>query len=87
MVQIKFSQSSLDELTTWLTEDPKTVAKILKLVKAICKEPFKGIGKPEPLKHNLTGLWSRQIDKANRLVYKVTKDEITIISCKYHSSK
>jgi toxin YoeB len=58
--------------------------RIIKLLEEIQRNPFEGTGKPEPLKHNLKGLWSRRIDDEHRLVYEVTNDEVIVISCKYH---
>ena len=60
------------------------VRRINDLIKDIQREPFEGIGKPEPLKHQLQGLWSRRIDAEHRLVYEVTEDELRIIACRFH---
>ena len=68
----------------WQTQDKKTLKRINKLIEAVKRQPFEGIGKPEPLKENLSGFWSRRIDDTNRLVYAVTKTHITIIACQYH---
>ena len=68
----------------WQNEDRKTLRRINKLVRAVLRDPFHGVGKPEPLKANRTGLWSRRIDHTNRLVYLVEDDVITVISCRYH---
>ncbi len=68
----------------WQSQDRKTLIRINKLIEDAKRTPFIGIGKPEPLRANLTGLWSRRIDDTNRLVYAVDKQHITIISCKYH---
>jgi toxin YoeB len=68
----------------WQTEDKKTLKRINKLVKDTMRQPFGGIGKPEPLRENLSGFWSRRIDDTNRLIYAVDDDFITIISCRYH---
>ncbi len=68
----------------WQTQDKKTLLRINKLIEAILREPFVGIGKPEPLKENLTGYWSRRIDDTNRLIYAVNDKKITIIACHYH---
>lgn len=67
----------------WQSQD-RTLIRINKLIEDAKRTPFIGIGKPEPLRANLTGLWSRRIDDTNRLVYAVDKQHITIISCKYH---
>jgi toxin YoeB len=69
----------------WQTQDRKTLKRINKLLEDIRRnDPFKGIGKPEPLKENLSGFWSRRIDDTNRLVYAVDEAYITVISCRYH---
>lgn len=69
----------------WQTQDKKTLKRVNKLIEDIrTDDPFEGIGKPEPLKENLSGFWSRRIDDTNRLVYAVDKEFITVISCRYH---
>ncbi len=69
----------------WQTQDKKTLKRINKLLEDIKRDdPFQGIGKPEPLKENLTGFWSRRIDDTNRFVYAVDESFITVISCRYH---
>lgn len=68
----------------WQKQDRKTLRRINKLLSDTQRSPFKGVGKPEPLKENLSGLWSRRIDETNRLVYAVDTDRLTIISCRYH---
>jgi toxin YoeB len=68
----------------WQTQDKKTLKRINKLINNTMRQPFEGIGKPEPLRENLSGFWSRRIDDTNRLVYAVDDDFITIISCRYH---
>lgn len=65
-------------------QDRKTLKRINKVIEDVRRNPFDGIGKPEPLKENLSGYWSRRIDEANRLVYKVEKNYIIVISCRYH---
>ena len=72
------------DYTYWQTQDKKTLKRINKLINGTLKNPFEGIGKPEPLRENLSGFWSRRIDDTNRLVYAVDDDYITIISCRYH---
>lgn len=66
------------------TQDKKILKRINKLINDVKRSPFEGIGKPEPLKENLSGFWSRRIDDTNRLVYIVDDQAITIISCLYH---
>ena len=68
----------------WQTQDKKTLKRINRLITDVKRSPFEGIGKPEPLKENLSGFWSRRIDDTNRLVYVVDEAAITIISCRYH---
>jgi toxin YoeB len=68
----------------WQTQDKKTLKRINKLIVDVKRSPFDGIGKPEPLKENLSGFWSRRIDDTNRLVYAVDETAITVISCRYH---
>ncbi|NWO06755.1 MAG: Txe/YoeB family addiction module toxin [Alteromonadaceae bacterium] len=68
----------------WQTQDKKTLKRINRLVADVKRSPFEGIGKPEPLKENLSGFWSRRIDDTNRLVYAADESAITIISCRYH---
>ena len=65
-------------------QDKKTLKRINILINDVKRSPFEGIGKPEPLKENLTGFWSRRIDDTNRLVYVVDDHAVTIISCRYH---
>jgi len=79
-----FTQIAWDEYTYWQKTDMKVVKKINKLLKEITRTPFDGIGKPEPLKYDLTGYWSRRINQEHRLVYKVTETQIKVISCRYH---
>jgi len=68
----------------WQTQDKKTLERINKLINDTMRQPFEGIGKPEALRENLSGFWSRRIDDTNRLVYAADDDYITIISCRYH---
>jgi toxin YoeB len=68
----------------WQTQDKKTLKRINRLIEETRREPFVGIGKPEPLRENLAGFWSRRIDDTNRLVYAVDDEYVTIIACRYH---
>ena len=68
----------------WQTQDKKTLKRINKLIENTKRSPFEGIGKPEPLRHNLAGFWSRRIDEANRVIYAVDDEYLTIIACRYH---
>lgn len=79
-----FSDRAWEEYCYWQTQDKKTLKRINQLLLDIKRNGFTGIGKPEPLKDNLSGFWSRRIDDANRLVYKITNDYIEIVQCKGH---
>ena len=68
----------------WQTQDKKTLKRINDLLKDIDRHPFSGIGKPEPLKGNKQGYWSRRIDDANRIVYKIAENQIVIVQCGGH---
>ena len=68
----------------WQKTDKKMVKKVNELIRVSTRTPFEGIGKPEPLKHNLSGWWSRRITIEHRLVYKVEKDNLIILSCRKH---
>ena len=86
-MRIIFSKISWEDYTSWLNEDKQMLKKINNLIKDIQKNPYEGIGKPEPLKYDLSGYWSRRIDREHRLVYQVDKNEIRIYSCKYNYDK
>jgi len=73
-----------DEYVYWQTQDRKTLKRINALLKDIQRSPFDGIGKPEPLVGNLQGYWSRRIDDANRIVYKVENNQLVILQCGGH---
>lgn len=79
-----FSSFAWDDYTDWLAEDRKVVKKINDLLKDIERNGNEGIGKPEPLKHDLTGYWSRRITEKDRLIYRIADDAIQIIGCKGH---
>lgn len=82
--QLAWTDEAWDDYVYWQSQDRKTLKKINQLIDAVKRDPFRGIGKPEGLKENLSGFWSRRIDEANRLVYAVTDQYITILSCRYH---
>jgi toxin YoeB len=83
-VRLIFSEHAWEDYLYWQRTDKKTLARINKLISAITSEPFSGIGKPEPLKHGLTGYWSRRIDEEHRIVYKLTADAVLIAQLRYH---
>ena len=83
-MNITFSKNAWEDYLSWQKEDKKVLRKINELIKDIQRNPFGGIGKPERLKYDLAGLWSRRIDREHRLVYQLKDDEILIYSCRYH---
>ncbi|MFH1296565.1 MAG: Txe/YoeB family addiction module toxin [Bacteroidota bacterium] len=83
-MRVVFSQNSWEDYISWQSEDKKILKKINSLIKDIQRTPCEGIGKPEPLKYDLAGLWSRRIDREHRLVYQVIGDDLFIYSCRYH---
>lgn len=84
MKNVKFYSKAFDDYNYWIESNKNIYKKINQLIKDIDRDPFNGIGKPEPLKRELSGFWSRRITEEHRLVYKITNEEIIIISCKYH---
>ncbi|MGE6795512.1 Txe/YoeB family addiction module toxin [Psychrobacter immobilis] len=82
--QLAWTDAAWKDYLYWQTQDKKTLKRINKLITECMRTPFEGIGKPEPLKENLSGFWSRRIDDANRLVYAVDDNYLTIIACRYH---
>ena len=81
---LEFDPSALDDLAWWVQQDRKKALRIIRLVQETARDPFGGIGKPEPLKHELAGCWSKRIDDEHRLVYQVLDDKIRILACRYH---
>jgi toxin YoeB len=84
MIRITFSKNAWEDYVSWQREDKKILRKINDLIKDIQRTPFEGSGKPEPLKFDLSGYWSRRIDLEHRLVYQYQDNEILIYSCKFH---
>ena len=79
-----FVDESWEDYLYWQKIDKKMLKRINTLLKDISRQPYEGFGKPEPLKHNYRGFWSRRIDGEHRLIYQVTDDEVRIIKCRYH---
>jgi len=79
-----WSDEAWDDFEYWQTQDKKTLKRILNLIKDIDRNGYEGIGKPEPLKNDFSGWWSRRIDDRNRLVYRIKDDRIEIIQCGSH---
>ena len=86
-MKIIFTKNSWEDYISWQSEDKKMLKKINELIKDIQRTPFAGKGKPEPLKYDLAGFWSRRIDREHRLVYQVSKNEILVYSCRFHYDK
>ncbi|MCD7894881.1 MAG: Txe/YoeB family addiction module toxin [Erysipelotrichaceae bacterium] len=83
-MKIVFTEDGWIDYTYWQTEDRKTLKRINKLIQDINRNGNDGLGKPEPLKGNLSGLWSRRINDYDRLIYKIDDENIYILSCRYH---
>ena len=82
--KLAWTDEGWDGYIYWQSQDRKTLKRINRLIEDTKRHPFEGIGKPEPLRENLSGFWSRRIDDTNRLVYAIGDEFITIISCRYH---
>ena len=83
-MKIAFTQSAWEEYLFWQSTSPKTLKRINSLIKETARNPYTGIGKPEGLKHMLSGYWSRRVNQQNRMVYKVEEDSLLIIQLRYH---
>lgn len=83
-MKLIWSEKSWDDYLYWQATDKKIVKKINSLIKDIKREPFDGLGKPEPLKYEMAGSWSRRITDEHRLVYMVEPDVIYVVGCRYH---
>ena len=79
-----WSDDAWEEYSAWQMQDKKTLKRINLLLKDVERHPFEGLGKPEPLRGELSGFWSRRIDEKNRLLYRVSRDSLEILSCKGH---
>ena len=84
MRNLEFDTSALEDLAWWVQQDRKKALRILRLIQETQRDPFGGIGKPEPLKQELAGCWSKRIDNEHRLVYQVFDDKIRLLACRYH---
>ena len=81
---LEFDAAALEDLAWWIERDRRKASRILRLIQDTRTDPFGGIGKPEPLKHELAGCWSKRIDQEHRLVYQVQELRIRILACRYH---
>jgi len=84
---LAWTKAAWSDCLYWQSQNKKTLKRINRLITDALRTPFEGIGKPEPLKENLAGFWSRRIDDSNRLAYAVDDNKLTIISCRYHYEK
>ena len=82
-MKLTFTDEAWEEYLYWQIKDKKILKKINNLIKNTKREPFDGLGKPEPLKHELAGYWSRRITQEHRLVYEVFEESILVVSCRY----
>lgn len=83
-MKLIFADAAWDDYLYWQQQDRRMVERINKLIKEVQREPFAGIGKPEPLKHALAGCWSRRITDEHRMVYKIDGDSMLIAQLRYH---
>jgi len=83
-MRIEFTENGLEDYNYWTINDKKKFKRLIKVIENIIRTPFQGIGKPEPLKNNLKGLWSRRLDIEHRIVYIVEDNKIVILQCRYH---
>ena len=83
-MNLVFSREAWEEYLVWQRDDPRMVKRINQLIKEIMRDPHRGIGKPEPLKHALQGYWSRRINAEHRIVYRIVKGDLLIAQVRYH---
>ncbi|MFL0797276.1 MAG: Txe/YoeB family addiction module toxin [Cellvibrionaceae bacterium] len=81
---LSWAEAAWEDYLYWQQTDKQKLKRINSLIKAIKRQPFDGLGDPEPLKHNWSGYWSRRIDREHRLVYKVGDNDLVIVQCRYH---
>ena len=84
MRSLEFDPAALEDLAWWIKADRRMALRIIRLIQETEADPFGGIGKPEPLKHELAGCWSKRIDNEHRLVYQVLPEKIRVLACRYH---
>lgn len=83
-MMLSWASPAWEDYLYWQQTDKQKLKRINTLIKDIQRQPFSGLGDPEPLRHNWSGYWSRRIDKEHRLVYKVTDDQLYVVQCRYH---
>jgi toxin YoeB len=79
-----FTEQAWDDYQYWVKSDKRVLRRLKELIKATARDPFEGIGKPEPLRHQLQGYWSRRISDEHRLVYTVSENDLVIVACRFH---
>ena len=84
MRQLVFHTQGWEDFTYWVENDRATTRRVLRLITDVLRDPFEGIGKPEPLKHSMPGAWSRRITDEHRLVYLVTDKDVIVLQARYH---
>ncbi len=84
MRNLELDPIAFEDLAWWIEKDRKQALRIVKLIREVLRQPFRGTGKPEALKHEFAGCWARRIDAEHRLVYEVFPEKIRILSCRYH---
>ena len=84
MRSLEFDAAAFEDLAWWVERDRAQALGIIRLIRDVQRDAFTGMGKPEPLKHELKGCWSRRIDGEHRLVYQIRPDKIRILACRYH---
>jgi toxin YoeB len=83
-IKLIFHPNAWEDYLFWQQQDKKMLKRLNQLIKDVLRSPYEGIGKPEPLKYELTGCWSRRIDQEHRLIYRFEKDELHLLNCRYH---
>ena len=84
MRRAEFDPAALEDLVWWVQHDRKTALRVLRLIREVLRTPFSGTGKPEALRHELQGAWSRRITQEHRLVYIVSEERVRFVACRYH---
>lgn len=86
-MNLSFQDQGWEDLQYWITTDAKIAKKLIRLINASLNDPYKGIGKPEPLRYEFSGYWSRRINEEHRLVYTVVGEDLVIVQARYHYKK
>ena len=84
MRSLEFDAAAFEDLAWWVQRDRAQALRLIRMIRETQRDPYTGIGKPEPLRHQLNGCWSRRIDQEHRLVYEVRPEKIRILACRYH---